>query len=223
MENCAKALEIAGAVLITVLVISISILAYNNMKVMPEAQEEALSSEQLSKYNMQFESYNTNSLRGTDIISVINKAIDSNKRYDAADTTDPYYVNVIFTLNNPVRSTITTYEWSTSANRFTASTSDATLKIYFEDQTKYELSKDKDKFDQFISLSYESNSETYWSDRAGNKDDSLYQKRYEGNVENKVYYETTNPFSEFKRREFKCDEVHYNDVGRIDSLTFSEV
>ena len=68
MENASKALMIAGGVLISVLIISVALMVYNNMSSLSNSKQQVLEAEQLSKYNMQWESYNRDNLREADIV-----------------------------------------------------------------------------------------------------------------------------------------------------------
>ena len=68
MENAAKALEIAGGILIAALVVSVLIVSYNNMKALPDTQEQVLSAQQLQSFNQSFLSYNSQNLQGIKMI-----------------------------------------------------------------------------------------------------------------------------------------------------------
>lgn len=236
MENSAKALEIAGSILIAVLIISIVILAYNNMKEVPMEQEEALSTEQLAKYNMQFESYNTTSLKGTDIISVINKAIDSNKKYNATDATDPYYIEIEINLNqteykDSLVTTVTQYYLNKDKNWAVGKRKDIS-----EESLKSEKYTLKDNLlEKLMKLSY-SDETVYCSDINGTETDGkrYYDNRYKNSiisyseVVNPIstgkgqYFTKNNIFIEFKRKSFTCTNTEYKN-GRISKMIFSEV
>ena len=88
MENASKALVMAGGVLIAVLILGMFIYTYRSMSQYFTESEQIEVTEQLTAFNKQYESYHRNLLRGTDVISVINKAIDNNSRYA---TIEPMY------------------------------------------------------------------------------------------------------------------------------------
>ncbi len=47
---------------------------------------------EISKFNTQFEKYNKETLYGTDILSIINKAIDNNEQYAIEKNQDGFYI-----------------------------------------------------------------------------------------------------------------------------------
>ncbi len=106
MENASKALLIAGGILVSLITISIFTFAYFRMTSFAENSEKNPYEDELLAFNSGFEAYNKNVMYGIDIISVLNKAIDNNKRYgiefyDAPNQPDSldYYVNIKFTYN----------------------------------------------------------------------------------------------------------------------------
>lgn len=82
MENASKALIMAGGVLISIIIISAVVMVYSNMRQGSQMQDEALKAEQVSKFNMQYTSYEKN-IRGVDLMSLINMAEDNNSKYDS--------------------------------------------------------------------------------------------------------------------------------------------
>ena len=84
MENAAKALMIAGGVLISIIIISMFILMINDLTSFQQNENDMKRQEQLLEFNQQFEIYNSDSVRGNDLMSLINKTIDYNKRNTTA-------------------------------------------------------------------------------------------------------------------------------------------
>ena len=80
MENASKALLIAGAVLIALIIIIIGAYILNNYKSMEMGIQDVKKAEQVKAFNAQYEAYNKKVMRGIDIITLINKAIDYNER-----------------------------------------------------------------------------------------------------------------------------------------------
>ena len=99
MENASKALLIAGGILLALLTISLVMIMYNNLQSMQNAQEQKLATEQLLAFNKEYEAYNKSLLYGTDVITVVNKAINNNRNMDIKPTEEKYYVNVIIKTN----------------------------------------------------------------------------------------------------------------------------
>lgn len=95
MENASKALLIAGGVLSGILILSLLVFMFTSISNNAKSKEEIKIVEQLTAYNKEFESYNRKLLRGTDVVSLINKAISTNKKYD---NIEEYYINIQFEM-----------------------------------------------------------------------------------------------------------------------------
>ena len=78
MENITKALIIAGAVLIAIILLTLLLITYDRAASISVAQEKALEAQQLEEYNAQFEAFNRAILYGTDIVSLSNKVNQNN-------------------------------------------------------------------------------------------------------------------------------------------------
>lgn len=76
MENASKALIIAGAILLSILIIGLGMMVFNNAK---NALTSAnLDQEQIDAFNSKFESYIGTNKRGTDIRTLCNTVKSSN-------------------------------------------------------------------------------------------------------------------------------------------------
>lgn len=112
MENASKALLMAGGILIAMITITVFVYMFSQISEMKNITDKDTSQEELLAYNQAFEAYNKKLMYGADIISVINKAIDNNKRYDveAPEFYDNmYHVNVTFKLKSELAVTEETY------------------------------------------------------------------------------------------------------------------
>ena len=81
MENAAKALIIAGGILLALMIITFSIYMIDNVRTIRNAEAEKLEQEQLQKFNQEYEVYNKQVMYGGDVISVINKIKNNNATY----------------------------------------------------------------------------------------------------------------------------------------------
>lgn len=76
MENASKALIIAGAILLSILIIGLGMMVFNNAKnVLTSAN---LDQEQIDAFNSKFESYVGNDKRGVDIRTLCDTVKNSN-------------------------------------------------------------------------------------------------------------------------------------------------
>ncbi len=95
MENASKALLIAGEILIAILLLGVLVYGYNNLSYFMEDKQTDTQRQQLTAFNKQYESYNRKLLRGVDVISVMNKAISNNTKYEG----ESYYnIDVTFEM-----------------------------------------------------------------------------------------------------------------------------
>lgn len=90
MENASKALLMAGGMLIAVLIIGAFVFMFTNARTTAETQHEIETVEQMTKFNNQFESYNKKLMRGVEVISALNKAIDNNTKYERMELGDQF-------------------------------------------------------------------------------------------------------------------------------------
>lgn len=80
MENASKALIMAGSLLIAIMVISLLVMAYNNLTQTMNAKNDEDAVEQVIEFNKQYDVYYRNNLYGSDILSIANKVEDYNER-----------------------------------------------------------------------------------------------------------------------------------------------
>lgn len=78
MENASKALLIAAGIMIGLIVITMVIYAHGQISSYYASKEQTIASEQLAEFNKQFIGYNRDDVRGSNIISLVNKIIDYN-------------------------------------------------------------------------------------------------------------------------------------------------
>lgn len=80
MENATKALEMAGSVLIGVLLLGCILFAYSQMSELKDTEHKVEVSQQAQDFNQDYEAYNRNNLYGTDLFSLANKIVDYNNK-----------------------------------------------------------------------------------------------------------------------------------------------
>ena len=96
MENASKALTMAAGVLIAVLIIVLIYVLLNNLSDLSKQDEQQLQAKQTAAFNKEYESYDKKLMRGTELITLINKAIANNEKYD--NEHEIYDVNIVFTF-----------------------------------------------------------------------------------------------------------------------------
>ena len=95
MENASKALLIAGGVLIALIIITMFLLMSNRLSNIQKEQQEMEKTKQLAAFNAEYEAFDRKVMYGVDVITLINKVAENNKKY-AGNT----YYQIIITLNN---------------------------------------------------------------------------------------------------------------------------
>lgn len=80
MENASKALIIAGSVLIALLIIGALLLMFNNLSSYQKVGDQETREAQVVEFNNQFETYIRKDIRGSDMISLMNRIVDYNVR-----------------------------------------------------------------------------------------------------------------------------------------------
>ncbi len=221
MENASKALLIAGGILLTMMVLALLVYVYTSANGFADSQDRKTLTKQIAEFNEGYEAYNKQIMYGTDIITVVNKAIDHNKNIEAI-TTDPYYINIRLTVKNDFETTGKRIDNSKEINdrdrekdmtarqlrrdlgsSFRISTSD------LEEGREYSLGDwDYDTLDMKEDI-------LSFFDQT-DKDDIISQDNY-------TYY-IYSALTNFKKATFKCTNVEYNEeTGRINEMTFEQI
>ena len=94
MENATKALEIAGGVLFSLIILGALVMGYNKIAELKRTEYKASEEAQSANFNKDYEAYNTSSVYGSEIFSLANKVADYNKRYPEEDGYVPIVLSV---------------------------------------------------------------------------------------------------------------------------------
>lgn len=195
MENASKALVIAAGVLLTLLIVSLMLYVYTSISNVSKREAEILTAEELSEFNMQFESFNKSSMYGTDIITVINKAIANNKKYPNQT------IEMTLTTTEDFFTTQTYFELDSLGN-YVRNNEKSTEELVIEEGTYTDADAELESFLRTINEKKET--------------------KYEDN--RKTCIEIKPAISEFKNRKFKCTEVQYDsDTGKVSSMSFKQI
>lgn len=205
MENASKALAMAGGILLAIIIIAVLMYVVQNTASLKKTEQEREISEQVSKFNMEYESYQKSLLRGTELVSIINKAIANNKKYE--DNEKVYDIDIQFKLKTPIKETIVTIE-DGKKKKTEEQVTFGEAKTYklIDDRRSDRISED---ISQFMEIGALDSSNAY--EIINYKDIDNYQMIYSG-------------FTDFKRKIFKCTKIEYSNVtGRVNLLGFEEV
>ena len=85
MENASKALIMAASVLIGIVIISAFVIMMSNMTSNQQKNYDTELTAQVSEFNNQFMTYARDGIRGSDMISLMNRIADYNTRYTGTE------------------------------------------------------------------------------------------------------------------------------------------
>ncbi len=101
MENATKALLMAGGLLISILVVGLLVIGYRSISDYQQSASNIKKDQQLSSFNQNFTQYVRDDLVGTDVISLVNKIADYNKKTGGAGEIDySYKISIKINMHN---------------------------------------------------------------------------------------------------------------------------
>lgn len=95
MENATKALLISGGVLIAIIILTVLVKTYSKIGMFQKQQLSKEEAEQIEEFNKDYTKYAGQYVYGTEVITIINKTVDYNKRTGKNIT-----VNIKFTVDS---------------------------------------------------------------------------------------------------------------------------
>ena len=116
MENASKALLIGAAILFAVMILSLLMIGYQQISSYFSEEHEVAMIEQTTKFNSQFENYNQKSIRGSDMISLMNKVIDYNERLSYMEGTN--YKRIEITIDFGNSNILNQFKYTTTESGF---------------------------------------------------------------------------------------------------------
>lgn len=248
MENASKALIMAGSVLIALMIIGALLLMFNGLSSYQQVGEQNTREAQVVAFNNQFETYNRQDVRGSDLYSLVNRVVDYNRRKSIEGTgenDEGQYLayepmKIEFTMNSITELSADGTRRLIKDTNYTINSTTNTFKSVYEEvaglesdygkQVLQNLCTAKDKI--FIN-STDRNDKI----KAINNFNSAYGKKeiiitetnsdlaietaYKKMVEYKEDVYTYYEYIQFKRARFKCTNTEYNKTtGRINYMKF---
>lgn len=193
MENAAKALIIAGGVLFAIIILSLVVYMSTTTTRMAKAQDDKKAEEEIFAFNKEYEAYNKTRMYGTDIITVMKKAIDYNLNVD----NDQKITIELTTSNN--YSTVTETTITSASGKETKTKTKTTSSLGSGSYTQ-----DDSSIREFLEQSLND----YYDEDNSNESTKVY-----------VYSALTS----FKRSIFECTGTEYGQSGRIIKMSFEEI
>ena len=115
MENVTKAMIIGGTTLIAIIVMGVMIYAIRHAGILSTQTNVNEQTEQIAKFNQEYEAYNKKIMYGVDVLSCLNKAMSNNEKYVGGSFltgdlyTKKFIIDVAFKLNSPLKDRVRVY------------------------------------------------------------------------------------------------------------------
>ena len=244
MENASKALIIAGSVLIALIIIGALILMFSNLTAYQRNNTQTTREAQITEFNREYETYDRDNVRGSELYSLLNKVIDYNRRQSTEGTgwaDQGKYINyeameIKFSLDNVSNNLIADNSKGKlliKNNSYTVNKSNNS----FENSIKNEIDRLENTYGQDSLTNLTTNlTAIFISDRSQQsekekavRDFNVASKKLDISSFDEIdedstiredvykYYE----YIQFKRAYFNCTNVKYNSkTGRIISMEF---
>ena len=219
MENASKALIIAGGVLLALMVLSLVVYMSTATSRFAESQDQKRLTEEIKAFNDGYTSYNKKRMYGTDIITVVNKAIEHNKKIGEIKE-DPYYINIIITTKEDFKTTGLETIYDTKKKKIVESkemnNADIKEKAKLSEDIQIELNKDTYE----LGTTNMNEKMLKFFTKNSMKDISIGENKVDHVVTYNIYSAITN----FKRAIYECKDVDYNEkTGRIEEMRFEQI
>lgn len=237
MENATKALIMGASVLIALVIIGAVLLVFNNLSSYQKVNDQVKKDAKVIEFNSQFDTYDRTDVRGSDLLSLVNKVIDYNERqsYVGKEGADLGY--------KPIKLTI---DIGNNLSSIQVPNEDADSTWFLIKKTTYIV--DANKNDEDLKTIIDRANEI--SDSYGKTEltklcagiSSIFPKDADNNALDKYneitgeaktwadikpgtqirndvyqYYE----YIQFKRTYFDCTDIKYADNGRITEMYFT--
>jgi len=230
MENASKALLIAGGMLLAMMILVLVISLATTITDVTESQDRKKLTEQIVQFNKEYEAYNKTKMFGTDVITVVNKAINHNKTIGVTEA-NPYYINIKIKLNQTFETTVIEVD-----NTKTGSNQKKLTGTQITTQIKNTLENPSNSYGAYLS-----NDRIYelgiWQQNGSNFImDNNFMQFFAGDTTDKTKttsdkkrtYIMYSALTNFKTAIFSCKDIDGDGVaveyeeGRVKSMEFSQ-
>lgn len=220
MENASKALIMAGSVLIALVVISVVVFFFNNIRDLQKTNMTSDEVQQVTEFNKQFDVY-TRNVYGSELLSIANKIVDYNKR----ESDSKGYIKIVLEVKISDDSNPNTEIFNKGKDATYDENDFNTIKekidkelAKFSDRKKTEYTYTNGKYSRTIAQLASMRTNEI-ADLLGIEENG--QKMSEINVKIAEYYSYKNLLSEIKQKVFKYKNFDYDKItGRIIKMIY---
>ena len=125
MENASKALLIAGAILIVILIIGIGMLVYTSTTGTIDEAVRQMSSQEKDMFNQQFEQYSGDRVNGANVKALLRKIRDNNTTNDGVEAKQVVLSFTPTTGGTAITDPVTAIQKVNTAGSYTVTCTDA--------------------------------------------------------------------------------------------------
>lgn len=222
MENATRALLMAAGVFFGLLIITMMLFMYNNISDYYESTEINKKTEQIATFNKQYSAYNRDDVRGSELLSLINKIIDFNNSRDIGEKE----IQIQFAINSAKDETKLFYYKYDDYDYKRRDKNVTLIKMNFlytnkniKDHLLDEANAIASNYPIGIAEKLAANISTLMGEnRLKTKEQLLKQFNIESVNNNDIikYYQ----YQQFKRAHFDCEELKFTNEGRVESFSF---
>ena len=94
MENVSKALIIAAGILFAILILTLLVIFFNQMSSYYAEQHNTKMVEQVTEFNSKFDNYSGKTIRGNELVSIMNKVVDYNRTYSDMEGAERIIISI---------------------------------------------------------------------------------------------------------------------------------
>lgn len=233
MENASKALLMAGSILMSLLVIGVLTIAYNQMSI---AEQERVNAEEANKvidYGKQFEQYNK-TIYGSELLSLGNLKLDYNRLQAELQNYEP--INITAKFNSNIAEESITYIAAGNRSIEEIRTGIRSLEndiAYYEKKengkvaTKDRIKRSIKSYAQYNNRQLADLFEIPFSsdDSSSAVMDKLMADSTTRDLIEKIdkYKSLKTLLTEFKRKQFAVKRMQYGDTGRMVRMEYEEI
>ena len=224
MENASQALLMAGKVLIALMILGALVLTFNNLTEYQNTRVLDKRTDQTIEFNRQFETYDRDDVRGSDLYSLLNRAIDYNERKSSVGKEGEQYsfhpitIKVSFNGKNKELSADGSNNLLFTSNEYSQNKTENALKDIISENIKLENKYGKDEIAKLASnltrIFIDKNSDEAEKEAAVKEYNRIYNFQKISNFseiseDSQIrkdiykYYE----FIQFKRAHFTCKNI----------------
>lgn len=221
MENATRALLMVAGVFFALLIITITILVHGQISDYYESKDVNKKTEQLAIFNKKYSSYNRENVRGSELLSLINKIIDFNSSKE--DIEKEIKISII--IPNNERAKIFYYQYdnykygkdnNVTLIKINNQYTHKNIKISFLD----EANKIASNYPSGMAEKLSANISTLMGENSFKTREQLLKQlniKYAVNNNDILkYYQ----YQQFKRAHFNCETLEFTKDGRVESFKF---